>query len=1461
MRTQRRTVNQAALALAVVAGLGAGATQVWATGIWDDETGDHTWNTPANWDNNAVPLTNSTNVAFNGAGVPQILVTGPIGANNFAASGLNYIIGEAGTPYAMTVQANCAFSLAAGVSQTVTINTPVIYSVGGRGRITNDSTAGGRYIFNGEMTFTPNVGFSMALNGAGTTENEMNGAINLAADRVLAMSSSKWLIGGANPNLLGTMSLTGGTLRLGNLNAFQNGTLNIGGGTFDLNAIDANVGRLIVGGGTVGLAGVTTGSINSATTFELMGGTINTVLAGIAPVNKTGSGTTFLAGANTYTSLTSVRGGTLTLNANALGSLVSTNALAIGGDGATFKLAGKNDNATSQTLGDVTVDNSGFSSTIDATAGTGIATAQLNLGAIHATTAGTTLNLTAGTGGSITTTQENTNGILGGRITFNTSDFAAGNGASTPIGAATYTALDTSAGTDTNNSLLTGSATLAGSRTTNSLKFNVTSAIGSLAIGDGNTLELTSGGLLYTGNKDYSITGGTLKSMTPGNSDLVVHQVNNTLTIDSVIADGNGASTLTKSGANTLKLMRANTYTGMTYVNQGTLVYGIDDAIATGGISISGNSTVTMGAFSDSVNNLTLVNGTISGTGTLTIAANGVVRLGNVDVALAGSGGIEKLDTGLVTLKKASTYAGATTVTAGTLAYGVGDVIGSGSVTVNGGTLDMKTFTDTVGAVSLTAGSITSTSNSGTLTSDASFNLDNGTVGVKLAGAAGITKNTTGTVTLTALNSQAGTTTVNSGTLIANVAVSAPTAPLIVNNTNTGAGNTTQFTAATSMTVGSLSGTIATPSSGTNNAWVAINGATSPANNILTVNQTVDATFPGAIRIGTGSANASFALGSGSTNKLTLTGVHNFNGTTTISGGTLAIAGAGNINSTSGITVNGGEFNYSTSVTLTKPLTLTSGTVSGTGTIGTALAIGTSGKLSPGNSPGTLTVNNATETWAGGGTYLWQLLDSSLVAGTGWDLAKVTGTGTVAVTATAGSPFTISLQTLSSIGPDVQGQSLNWNPLADQSWMIAQSGNAITGFDPAAFVLDSTNFVGAATGSAFSLALAADSKSLSLMYLAPGPVSRTWTGVGADLLWGTATNWSGDTTPAAGEIVSFTTAGLTSGDTVALNSAQSIGQLSFDSDNLTIGGTGSLSLSGATGVTVASTAVGTQNINVPVTILADSSWNIASTGGLTVNGTLSGANSLTKAGVGPMRLTGSLSGFTGNIAVSEGALRFAGSAVPTVARNALSVTGGTVQVEAGSGKALFVTSVLASGSGKIDITDGGMVVDYSGANPAATIQAYLASGYASGAWNGNGINSSTAAANAGMTLGMADNASLGLSTFGGGAVDSTSILVKYTYNGDLNFDGMVNGVDLSILGSSWQGTGLWANGDLNYDGTINGVDLSLLGANWQAGVAAPLNVSFAEAAGAMGMSVPEPASLAVVGLGTLALGLRRRRHA
>ncbi len=49
--------------------------------------------------------------------------------------------------------------------------------------------------------------------------------------------------------------------------------------------------------------------------------------------------------------------------------------------------------------------------------------------------------------------------------------------------------------------------------------------------------------------------------------------------------------------------------------------------------------------------------------------------------------------------------------------------------------------------------------------------------------------------------------------------------------------------------------------------------------------------------------------------------------------------------------------------------------------------------------------------------------------------------------------------------------------------------------------------------------------------------------------------------------------------------------------------------------------------------------------------------------------------------------------------------------------------------------------------------------------------------------------------------------------GDANYDGTVNIIDLSIMGSQWQRSG-GLTADANYDGTVNIIDLSILGTNY-----------------------------------------------
>jgi hypothetical protein len=121
------------------------------------------------------------------------------------------------------------------------------------------------------------------------------------------------------------------------------------------------------------------------------------------------------------------------------------------------------------------------------------------------------------------------------------------------------------------------------------------------------------------------------------------------------------------------------------------------------------------------------------------------------------------------------------------------------------------------------------------------------------------------------------------------------------------------------------------------------------------------------------------------------------------------------------------------------------------------------------------------------------------------------------------------------------------------------------------------------------------------------------------------------------------------------------------------------------------------------------------------------------------------------------------------------------------------------------------------------------------------------------------------STFDNAAVGAGDVLVKYTYYGDANLDGKVDGSDYSLIDNGYltHATG-WANGDFNYDGVINGSDYTLIdnayntqGAQIGSNTAAQIT---AEIAGTSISAVPEPSSLilaAIAGAGVL--GRRRSR--
>jgi autotransporter-associated beta strand protein len=145
---------------------------------------------------------------------------------------------------------------------------------------------------------------------------------------------------------------------------------------------------------------------------------------------------------------------------------------------------------------------------------------------------------------------------------------------------------------------------------------------------------------------------------------------------------------------------------------------------------------------------------------------------------------------------------------------------------------------------------------------------------------------------------------------------------------------------------------------------------------------------------------------------------------------------------------------------------------------------------------------------------------------------------------------------------------------------------------------------------------------------------------------------------------------------------------------------------------------------------------------------------------------------------------------------------------------LSITGDTTNGwTGQLDLGGNDLIV-HGGDLPTITNQ--IKSGFNqsnSGFWNGQGITSSAAAADSSKltAVGVISDSTGLYSTFDGQSVGSSDILVKYTYFGDANLDGKVNGSDYTLIdnGFNTHQSG-WLNGDFNYDGVVNGDDYLLI---------------------------------------------------
>jgi hypothetical protein len=280
----------------------------------------------------------------------------------------------------------------------------------------------------------------------------------------------------------------------------------------------------------------------------------------------------------------------------------------------------------------------------------------------------------------------------------------------------------------------------------------------------------------------------------------------------------------------------------------------------------------------------------------------------------------------------------------------------------------------------------------------------------------------------------------------------------------------------------------------------------------------------GTVRIGaSNSANANYLLvdgvGSVFSNRISVTvgnGTNTGNRVTVTNGGVLHAGNTLDIRSNSTVTAAGSVWvgrdrtsaqainvlnsGVTSTSTLTVNGTLTAqgnvtlanlGLLTGAGTITASnTTIASGGRLSPGNSPGTITVDG-NMTWLGGGNYNWQIHNATGLVGTGWDSMLVTGTLDLSAL-TSGSKFNINLWSLSAVSPDANGAAINFDHTLDaQSWDILVAVDGITGFDAGDFNIN----VGATNGTAgFANALGGgffgieqQGNVISLTYTVPEP--------------------------------------------------------------------------------------------------------------------------------------------------------------------------------------------------------------------------------------------------------------------------------------------------------------------------------------------------------------------------------------
>ena len=422
-----------------------------------------------------------------------------------------------------------------------------------------------------------------------------------------------------------------------------------------------------------------------------------------------------------------------------------------------------------------------------------------------------------------------------------------------------------------------------------------------------------------------------------------------------------GAGAVEQNGAGTVTLSQANTYTGGTIINTGTLNAANNAALGTGAVTVANGATFGMSGTAINVgNNITfnsgstlseanafggnILSGTLSMNGTVgisvTSASNDVLNLNGL---ISGTGiTLNKSGVGTLVLGGANTFTGTTNITAGTLVVANDAALGSSAAVFSAGTGLSLSGTSLDVANNLTFGSgdtIAENNANGNNTLSGAFSMS-GTQAINVSNATndkltlsgdisgtGITLNKggVGTLVLSGTNAFTGTTNDSAGiiNLQSNTALGASSATAVVSS---GAELSLTGTALNIPNAISIVGT------GVSNAGVIVD-TTSGGNNILSGG----ITLTGASTIAVSNSNDTLNLSgiiTDSTNSFSLTKIgagtlelsnaNTYDGGTTISSGILAVAnstglgtGTATVSNGAELAINGSGLNIGNAINIT----------------------------------------------------------------------------------------------------------------------------------------------------------------------------------------------------------------------------------------------------------------------------------------------------------------------------------------------------------------------------------------------------------------------------------------------------------------------------------------------------------------------------------------------------------------